>query len=116
MERLEDQLADALEERLGHRPEGEFPFHPYRKWRLDLAYPDQKIGVEIDGQRHLSNQQQRNDAEKLNAAALMGWRIFRYPAQSLMIKSRLPMIVEQITRAVVCEPFIDDLFPLTGDI
>lgn len=33
----------------GLRAHREFRFHPDRMWRLDFAFPEDKIGVEIDG-------------------------------------------------------------------
>ena len=60
----------------------EHRFHPVRKWRLDLAWPDRLLGVEIDGGafsggRHTSGPGFRKDAEKFSVAATMGWRILR---------------------------------------
>jgi very-short-patch-repair endonuclease len=56
----------------------EFRFHPTRKWRFDFAWPDQKVAVELHGAtysngRHNRGAGMRNDADKTNAAQLMGW-------------------------------------------
>lgn len=61
----------------------EHRFHPVRKWRFDLAWPDRKIGMEIDGAVYTSGRHTRGagfeaDCEKLNEALLHGWRVFRY--------------------------------------
>lgn len=61
----------------------EFQFHPSRKWRFDFADPARKIAVEIDGGvfvrgRHSRGAGYRSDCEKLNAAAALGWRVFKY--------------------------------------
>jgi very-short-patch-repair endonuclease len=61
----------------------EYRFHPVRRWRLDAAFPEKKIGVEIDGGafiqgRHTRGVGFRKDCEKINAAGLLGWRVFRF--------------------------------------
>lgn len=74
-------------------PETEVRFHPVRKWRLDLAWPDleQPLGVEIQGGgwgrgkhrgKHHRPQGYRNDCEKMAHALMEGWRIlFVVPEQ-----------------------------------
>lgn len=65
----------------------EFRCHPVRRWRLDLAVPAVKVGIEIhgggymrgkDGQlggaHHRASGRQR-DMEKLREATRLGWRI-----------------------------------------
>lgn len=61
-------------------PETEYRFHPTRKFRLDIAWPDHKIGVEIQGGgwsrgRHHRPKGYRKDCEKQALAMLEGWRI-----------------------------------------
>ncbi len=61
----------------------EHKFHPTRRWRADLAWPDQMVLAEIDGGtwvqgRHTRPQGFENDCEKLNTAVLMGWRVLRF--------------------------------------
>lgn len=66
-------------------PTPEYVFHARRKWRFDFALPDLKVAIEIDGgtlsrktSRHTSGIGYRNDAIKLNEAARLGWRVFRF--------------------------------------
>jgi len=66
----------------------EYRFHPKRRWRFDFAWPRVKIAVEIDGGaytrgRHTRGKGFEADCEKINAAALMGWRVFRFTPQML---------------------------------
>lgn len=96
-ERVEDVLAAALEKAYGQRPETEYHFCD-RGWRLDVAYPEQKLAVEIDGRFHLSYKRHRQDCEKRNAAKAAGWVVLAYPASAITTKKRLPRIVEQIGR------------------
>jgi very-short-patch-repair endonuclease len=61
------------------KPEREFLFHPERKWRFDFAFLDDKLAVEVEGiGRHQTIGGFKKDAEKYNAAALLGWRVLRY--------------------------------------
>ena len=59
-------------------PVPEYRFHPTRKWRLDLAWPDLQIAVEVQGGiwtggRHTRGQGAARDYDKLSTAAVMGW-------------------------------------------
>ena len=62
-------------------PVREHPFaSPARRWRLDLAWPDRLLGVEVQGGtwtrgRHSRGAGQQADADKLSAAAILGWRV-----------------------------------------
>jgi very-short-patch-repair endonuclease len=65
-------------------------FHPKRKWQFDFAWPAVKIAVEIDGGtaiggRHVRPAGFRADCEKINAAQLLGWAVYR--GDSAMIKT-----------------------------
>jgi len=67
----------------------EYHFHPHRLWRFDYALPDHKIAIEIDGGtrqqgRHNRAEGYAKDAEKINAATGLGWRVFRF--SDVMIK------------------------------
>lgn len=69
-------------------PEEEFKFHHARKWRLDYAYPKDKIGIEIEGGiwkrgRHVRGHGFTNDCRKYNAAARLGWKVFRFTSDMI---------------------------------
>lgn len=60
-------------------------FHPQRKWRLDIAIPALKIGIEYQGGLfmgrrggHATVSGMRNDWAKLNAAQLLGWMVLLF--------------------------------------
>lgn len=62
----------------------EFCFHPERKWRLDLCFPEQRLGVEIEGfaaggkaGRHQRLGGFSADCHKYSELAIMGWRLIR---------------------------------------
>lgn len=64
-----------------HLPEPcfEYQFHPVRKWRFDLAWPQFKVAIEVQGGlwmqgRHVQPAALEKEYEKLNIAAALGWR------------------------------------------
>lgn len=63
-------------------PVFEHRFCPGRKWAMDVAWPDSKIFLEIEGGvwtggRHTRGKGFMGDMEKYNAAAVLGWRLLR---------------------------------------
>ena len=64
-------------------PEFEYKFHPTRKWLLDIAWPKQKIALEVQGgiwigKGHGRPKRMKQDWEKHNAANIMGWKILYF--------------------------------------
>lgn len=64
------------------KPQLEWRFHPTRRWRFDLAWPDKSLAVEIDGGvyvqgRHTRGAGVEKDMEKLAEAAIAGWTVIR---------------------------------------
>lgn len=55
----------------------EFTFHEQREWRLDVANPERKICIEVDGAVHRIKKRFLADIEKHNALILAGWRYLR---------------------------------------
>lgn len=90
-------------------PIREYPFEPGRRWRLDYAWPEARLAVEVEGGQyarpvycnHCGKLVQRRgkdgrmhsvraggrhnssgyagDQEKYNVLAARGWRLLRYP-------------------------------------
>jgi very-short-patch-repair endonuclease len=63
-------------------PIREFRFHPTRRFRFDLAWPNRMIAAEVDGGtwvggRHTTGAGFEKDAEKMSEAAVLGWRVLR---------------------------------------
>jgi hypothetical protein len=86
----------------GWSPKAGHAFHETRAWEFDLAWPAQKLAVEVDGRgRHQTAKGERGDCEKLNAALEDGWRVLRYPAASVATAKRRARIVEQVAR-ILC--------------
>ena len=66
----------------------EHMFYPGRKWRIDFAIVELKIGIEIEGGvwtngRHTRGNGFVDDMEKYNAAVTLGWVILRFTPQDL---------------------------------
>lgn len=83
--------------------ERQFRFHETRRWRLDFAFPSQRLGVEIQGfgYGHQSQQGMSADAEKFNAATELGWRLLVYTTRQIQSQAGLDEAVEQVKR-VLC--------------
>ena len=63
-------------------PQPEYRFHGVRRWRVDYAWPEYKLALEVEGGhaiggRHTSVSGFLADMEKYNELAVMGWRIIR---------------------------------------
>lgn len=70
------------------KPVAEYRFHPERRWRFDWAWPDKKIAVEQEGGiwtqgAHVRGGHFLSDMEKYNAAAKLGWFVFRFTPQQI---------------------------------
>ena len=90
MSELEDLLQFQMRVAGVPAPVLEHRFHDVRKWRMDFAWPDLLIAVEVEGGtwaggRHTRGAGFEKDCEKYNTAALLGWRVYRFT--SSMIKS-----------------------------
>ena len=59
----------------------EHRFHPERRWRFDYAHLPTKTAIEINGGvwsggRHNRGAGYLRDREKVNAAQMLGWKVF----------------------------------------
>ena len=66
----------------------EYQFHDSRRWRLDFAHIDSKVGIEVHGGIHANGRHTRgtgfeNDREKMNAAIFCGWVVFELTTKFL---------------------------------
>jgi len=68
----------------------EFPFYPGRKFKFDSAIPELKAAFEYEGiygkgkSGHTTHSGYNKDTFKYNAAAEMGWKVFRYTARTYL--------------------------------
>ena len=70
------------------QPEREYRFAPPRRWRFDMAWPDQMVAVECEGGvwtrgRHTRGAGFIADCEKYNRAALDGWCVLRFTSEHI---------------------------------
>ena len=87
--------------------ETEYRFSEERKFRLDFAWPAEKVGVELEGGifsggRHGRGAGIQGDIEKNNHALLKGWRVLRYSAVDLRDR---PLVVIEEVKAALGLPF-----------
>lgn len=92
------------------KPVPEYRFDPERKWRFDFAWPDASIGkwgsencelrplaLEVNGGifsagAHVRGAALMREYEKLNRAAVLGWRILFVTPDQLCLTSTADMI------------------------
>jgi very-short-patch-repair endonuclease len=75
----------------------EYRFHPTRQWRADYAHIETLTIIEIDGGvwsggRHNRGQGYIDDCRKLNAAAALGWTVFRIATGMVSVDDVQPII------------------------
>ena len=90
LSRLEETFALHLKAKKITGFEREYRFDDKRRWRVDFAWPELKIAVEIEGGTYTQGRHNRgngfeNDCEKYNALTEQGWSLFRYTGA--MVKS-----------------------------
>lgn len=66
----------------------EYKFIEGRRFRFDFAWPELWVAVEVEGINHAGTRHQRikgytDDCRKYNAAAMLGWRVLRFPQPML---------------------------------
>lgn len=80
---LVDMLCAAIRQEKLPMPVTEVRFHPIRKWRFDIGFPQQKVGIEIHGAVYTAGHHTRgkgfeDDREKINEAQILGWTVLEY--------------------------------------
>ena len=90
-------------------PVREYRFHPVRRWRFDLAYPQVKLAIEIDGGVYVSGRHSRGagaeaDMEKHAAALLLGWRVLRVTPRMIRDGRALAWIEQLVGGRLVAAP------------
>lgn len=85
-----------------------------RRWRFDFAWLEEKIAIELEGGvddrrkhrvrgRHIRPKGFQDDVEKYNAAAALGWTVFRVTTKDVQedtanLKTVLAAIAERVKR------------------
>ncbi len=86
---MSDGVFVSLCRRLGLAVVAEHRFHPTRRWRFDYALVDNKVALEVQGGLFVGGRHSRGPAllkehEKLNAAAVLGWRVLFVTPKTLL--------------------------------
>lgn len=63
-----------------------------RTFKLDMAYPAQRLGVEYDGGHHREPDQALHDLERKALLASAGWKIVRFRAGIVLHRPRLIVV------------------------
>jgi len=79
------------------RPVTEYRFHVKRLWRMDYAWVEDKVALEVEGGIWAGGRHNRasgflRDMEKYNTATMMGWRVVRCTPQTLTHRETIEMI------------------------
>ena len=82
-------------------PVAQHRFHPVRRWRFDLAFPDHMLAIEVDGGiwrqgRHTRGAGYRRDCIKINEAVLLGWRVLRFTPDMVTDGKALEYIIDAL--------------------
>jgi very-short-patch-repair endonuclease len=87
---LEEELAFQIRAAGLPKPVREYVFCPWRKYRADFCWPEEKLIVELNGGLfsknkgwHLSVGGYLDDIAKNNLACLMGFRLLTYTAKEV---------------------------------
>lgn len=83
-------------------PQTEWRFDPERRWRLDYAWPEHMLAVEVEGGAWIGGRHTRPigymaDIEKYNAAVLAGWRLLRFTPQQIEDGTALTAVKQALT-------------------
>jgi very-short-patch-repair endonuclease len=60
------------------------PQHPVGPYRLDLAYPAIRLGIEYDGRDHLTPQRALRDLDRQAHLTAAGWTVLRFGAADVL--------------------------------
>lgn len=84
----------------------EYRFHPTRMWRLDLAWPERRLAVEVEGfaaggaaGRHQRPAGFIADCEKYAELAIAGWRLIRITPKQIRSGQALQWIARALQEA-----------------
>lgn len=93
MSHLEDRFHRNLKlKKLVAGLETQYRFHPVRRWKMDFAWPELLLAVEIQGgtysrkrSGHTTGTGTQRDYEKNNAAVLLGWQVLYFSSKDLKV-------------------------------
>lgn len=94
-----DRLWAAVQARWPHAV-CEYKPLPTRRFRIDIAFPDALLAIEIDGWTHHGRFKKdfQRDRTRQNALTLQGWRVLRFFNKEIV--DDLPQVLAHITQAL----------------
>lgn len=103
---LEDALVQQIQLAKLPEPVREMEVVPGRKFRVDLAWPDQRVCVEVQGgifakerSGHSTGAGIQRDAEKANLIVLAGWRLLKVTSNHIESGQALTWIEQALQGA-----------------
>lgn len=75
---------------------GQYEFHAERNWRIDLAWPAQKLAVEVDGAVHRIKGMFDRDLEKHQALFFDRWRLLRVSTKQVREGEALKLVMRAL--------------------
>ena len=67
--------------------------------RLDLVYPEHRVGIEYEGDHHRDRAQFQRDMRRLNALNACGWVVLRFGAAD--IRNNTGAVIAAVRAALV---------------
>lgn len=100
---LEDRLAQQIRAMQLPVPDREYQFHPTRRWRVDFAWPEFWLLVEVEGLSPAGGRHQRvagfeADAEKYGEAQRLGWTVLRLSPPQVRTGAGVRLITDLLQR------------------
>jgi len=104
MSKLEDTLSWQIKVAGLPPPEREFRFDSKRRWRLDFAWPEQRMAVEVDGGMWIRGAHNRPlriaaDHEKRNHLTLAGWRVLVFTGDQVKSGAAISQLESLLAQA-----------------
>jgi len=95
---LEELLMEQIRQAQMPEPRREVRFHPIRRWRFDLAWPDVRLAAEVEGgtkgkSRHTNRIGYERDCRKYCEAVLHGWKVLRFTGDMINSGEALAMLM-----------------------
>jgi very-short-patch-repair endonuclease len=80
--KTEDILYEAMLD-LGLKPERQYSFKQIEKYgyKLDFAFPKERVNIEVDGIHHLTKERRKQDNKRDDVLDSFGWRVKRIDAE-----------------------------------
>ncbi|MFC4942790.1 endonuclease domain-containing protein [Pseudonocardia sp. GCM10023141] len=63
--------------------------HPVGPYRLDMSYPELRLGIEYDGREHLTPERALHDLTRQAYLTRDGWHLLRFPAAEVFRPAQL---------------------------